>query len=1041
MILILIMAGLVWRLEQGPIALPMLARQAERIANAALSDQQIEIGAAAIAWAGWRQGHNSPFAVNFTEIRLTDAQGGTLAELPAVSASLAPAALLRGRLALRAIELTGLRLAARRDAEGGFAFGFAGTAEAEGHGAPPTADQALTEILTAWLAPPTDDTALSALRRIELVDARLAVADARSGRFWSASLAQLVLDRHSTGGLDFAGRATVQVADENIPIDIAASLAGELWRGEASLSARRLHPKILAGISPEFAALGALEAEVDISLIARFAGASTPDLLMARLRTGAGQLHIPDDGGHLPFAALSLDATLAEDVVRIERLAFSAVPSPRAGAPVPPVITAQGEARLQEGRWRASAGLSLRALDIADLTHYWPPSVAPKPREWLAENLTAGMLEEGQWRIEASIGLDGNAPEITTLEGEARARGVTAHWLRPILPIEAVDGRAKFSLNLIEIDITSGMQAGTQVKIDSGNLKISFATDPEITTLEAKLSGPLAEAWAVLRHPRLKIFENRPPPINDPTGHLQQATLRLVFPLIKTLDIEDIDIQAELAVQDLRIPRLAFNRDLERGVAMVSVRNTGLTVNGTAVLGDIEARIQQETDFRNGAPGDIVSREIISARADARQLAALGLDGRPLLDGPVQLDVRQETRRNGQSRLALRADLRAATLEVEPLAWRKPPGTPGQGEAVVLMQGGAITLIESFRVETPDALVRGRASEIRQNTPQRIELTSAALGRSRFSGELRPPPPRGGGQWVISLRGPVLDLAPVLAKQDGPAGPEEVGNPASVQARFDRVLLPHEQEFSALEARLQVNALGVMQQADMRARLSGTGGFVITINPDGARRAVSLTSDDGGAMLRAFDVLRTIQGGKLTVTGHYEHSRPGAALVGSAVLEDFSVRDAPGLGKLLQAMTLYGLIDALRGPGLNFARLTAPFSLSPETLILNDARAFSASLGLTTKGRIDRRQDTVDLEGTIVPAYIFNTLLGRIPIFGRLFSPEEGGGVFAVAFRMRGPVKDPQVTVNPLAALTPGFLRGIFGLGQEPAGQAPEAPR
>ena len=124
------------------------------------------------------------------------------------------------------------------------------------------------------------------------------------------------------------------------------------------------------------------------------------------------------------------------------------------------------------------------------------------------------------------------------------------------------------------------------------------------------------------------------------------------------------------------------------------------------------------------------------------------------------------------------------------------------------------------------------------------------------------------------------------------------------------------------------------------------------------------------------------------------------------------MRDAPGLGKLLQAMTLYGLIDALRGPGLNFVRLTAPFSLSPETLILNDARA-----------------------------YIFNTLLGRIPIFGRLFSPEEGGGVFAVAFRMRGPVKDPQVTVNPLAALTPGFLRGIFGLGQEPAGQAPEAPR
>jgi hypothetical protein len=154
-------------------------------------------------------------------------------------------------------------------------------------------------------------------------------------------------------------------------------------------------------------------------------------------------------------------------------------------------------------------------------------------------------------------------------------------------------------------------------------------------------------------------------------------------------------------------------------------------------------------------------------------------------------------------------------------------------------------------------------------------------------------------------------------------------------------------------------------------------------------------------------------------------------------MEELAVRDAPGLGKLLQAMTLYGLVDALSGPGLNFTRATIPFSLSPEALILQDARAFSSSLGITAKGRIDRRNDTIDTEGTIVPAYIFNTLLGRIPVFGRLFSPEEGGGLFAVAYRMRGPLSDPQTTINPLAALTPGFLRGIFGIGQEPAGQAP----
>ncbi len=1033
----LALGGIVWRLEQGPLSLPWLARQAESLANQSLADQNIVIGAAEISWAGWREGHRSPIAVRFSDIRLSDKEDGLIAVLPRVDASLSAGSLLRGHIALRGVELRGLSLLAKRDGAGAISLGLAEAPKAGGAARPGAELDALTEIITAWLAPPNEETALSPIRRIALFDTRLALTDEASGRVARANLAALILQRRAAGGLDLAGRAMLELADQRIPVEIAGNLERALWRGEASLTARGIRPALLAKTSAELAPLAALDAEAEVTLIARFAGAPRPDLLMGRLRTGAGVLHVPNNGGEIPFAAILLDATMAEEVVRVERLAFSPQPSPRPGAAPPPVIHATGAARLQDGIWQTAAELSLRGMDIADLPHYWPPSVAPKPREWLAENLTAGMLREGNWRIAARIGADGSAAEITELSGMARADGVTVHWLRPIPPFESAGGEARFSLDKIEISATSGQQAGTGIVTDGATVSISFATDPEITRVEAKLRGPLADGWAVLRHPRLKIFEKRAPPINDPTGTLASGTLKLVFPLIKTLDIEDIDIQAELDVRDLRIPRIAFDRDLERGVARVSVTNAGLTATGTGVLGDIEARIRQETDFRNGPPTDIVAREIISARADARQLAALGLDGRPLLEGPVQLDLRNETRRNGQARLAVRADLRAATLSLEPLAWTKPPGTAGNAEAMVLMQGGQVTLIESFRIETPDALIRGRASELRQNVPQRIELTSASLGRSRFTGEVRPPVSRAEGQWAITLRGPVLDMAPALGAHMAPDKPAEEGNAARLNARFDRVLLPHGKEITGLEAALRVNALGVTQQANISARLPGRGSFALTITPEGQRRAFNLTSDNGGELLRAFDVLKTIQGGKLTVTGKYEDSRPGATLSGDAVLEDFVVREAPGLGKVLQAMTLYGLVDALSGPGLNFTRATIPFSLGPEALVLRDARAFSSSLGVTAKGRIDRRNDTIDTEGTIVPAYIFNTLLGRIPVFGRLFSPEEGGGLFAVSYRMRGPLNDPQTSINPLAALAPGFLRGIFGIGQEPAGQAP----
>jgi hypothetical protein len=135
-------------------------------------------------------------------------------------------------------------------------------------------------------------------------------------------------------------------------------------------------------------------------------------------------------------------------------------------------------------------------------------------------------------------------------------------------------------------------------------------------------------------------------------------------------------------------------------------------------------------------------------------------------------------------------------------------------------------------------------------------------------------------------------------------------------------------------------------------------------------------------------------------------------------------------------VTLYGLVDALGGPGLNFASLTAPFQYGDDTLTLHDVRAFSPSLGLTAKGTIDLAGDQLDLEGTLVPAYVFNSLLGRIPLIGKLFSAERGGGLFAMSYSLRGPANDPAVAANPLSALTPGILRGMFGIfDRAPPGQ------
>jgi hypothetical protein len=136
---------------------------------------------------------------------------------------------------------------------------------------------------------------------------------------------------------------------------------------------------------------------------------------------------------------------------------------------------------------------------------------------------------------------------------------------------------------------------------------------------------------------------------------------------------------------------------------------------------------------------------------------------------------------------------------------------------------------------------------------------------------------------------------------------------------------------------------------------------------------------------------------------------------------------APGFTKILQSLTIYGVPAAASGPGLAFARLVAPFGIANHVLTLTGARAFSSSIGFTAGGTINLASGETDLSTTIIPAYALNTLPGEIPVVGKLFSAEKGGGLFAVRAHITGQLTSPDVTVNPLSALTPGVLRDVFG--------------
>ncbi|MFZ4405780.1 MAG: DUF3971 domain-containing protein [Paracraurococcus sp.] len=749
------------------------------------------------------------------------------------------------------------------------------------------------------------------------------------------------------------------------------------------------------------------------------------------------------EGRQVALETADLAVAYVPGRVTVERLVLR--PSGTGGdATAVPTITAEAEARQLESGWAVRAGLRLDAITVAGLNAAWPRGIGRNPREWITQNVTAGRIRNGQWQVSgtAPAALDGFA--LTDLAGSVDYLDATVHWLRPVPPIQGISGSVEFGPTEITVHGRGGRQAlpdGRPGAIELKEATVRFTaldTDDEQADIAAQLGGPLPEAFAVLRHPRLKLFERRKLDVQAAAGQVD-ARLSISFPMKRELPMELLKIAARGRATEARLPGALVDRDIERGQFDYAVDTEGLKLSGQAHWVGAPVRLGLEMDFRSGGQAQVTERGSLTGRLDAAQVNALGVETGKVLDGLVALDAKYERRRGGQGSVALRGDLREARLGLEALNWAKPPGTPGLFEGTLRLQGDRLVSMESMRLEALDATLKGRASFGPKGRLERVDLTDGQLGATRFTGEVRRPE-RDGGPWQASLRGPLLDLRPILGppgQAPPPPNADDTSLPLQLDLRFDQATLGEGRILHAVQARARSDAAGLLREARATGRTApaaGVGEFDMTVAPQGQHRLLRLNAADGGALLHALDLTDSIRGGRLAVSASYAELRAGAALTGTAELDGFVLRDAPALAKLLQVMTLYGLVEAVQGgSGLVFNRLVAPFALTPETLTLTDARAFSASLGLTAKGRIHRGQRVAEIEGTIVPAYVFNTLLGNLPILGRLFSPEAGGGVFAATYRVQGKLDDPQVSVNPLAALTPGFLRGLFGLGAVPA--------
>jgi hypothetical protein len=706
----------------------------------------------------------------------------------------------------------------------------------------------------------------------------------------------------------------------------------------------------------------------------------------------------------------------------------------------PTHLAAQIDAKLTgaaRDQLAADVSMDLDQVLVDDLPALWPLGIGgPGTRPWLVVNAHNGTLRNGHVTLSLTAPTDFSDAVMTKISGGIDGTNVSVSWLAPVPPVEHTNGHLVFiDPDTLDIMLTAGQQAGTQLVTKQGKLRLTgLAGHDQFLALDTDLSGPFADLLRLLHHKRIGLLDKRPIPINDPTGQIT-GKLTVAMPLKNSLDMDDVALHGVGQLTDAHIGGIAAGRDLDHATMRFDVSNTSLTLGGNAEVASVPIVVNAVMDFRPGGAAQVLEKVDVNASFTGEQLTKLNANPDQMLSGSGSARLTYQERRNGKDDLAISVDITNTAIAHALLAWTKPAGAAGQATFHAEMRAGQIVAIDELRANAPGLVLRSHAST-ELGKPNMLLIDALKIGQTTdISGTIRLPA-KPGAALDANLSGPALDVSGLLARRD--TDHHSKGPAYHINLHVDRMTMANKLAWKDVTADLSSDGW-ITTQANVSA-LAGSGKMNMRITQRPTGRSLQAAADDAGAMLTALDISTYVEGGSLAADGQYDDSNAAHTLSGTATMENFRLPNAPVIGQLLQALSVYGIFEATSGAGLAMTRLTAPFELTTDALILDDARAVSASLGFTAKGKIDLNANAAQLEGTVIPLYFFNSLLGRLPLIGKLFSPEAEGGLLAMGFSIRGNLDDPAVTVNPLSALTPGFLRRFFDIFPPSANASPPSP-
>ncbi len=246
-------------------------------------------------------------------------------------------------------------------------------------------------------------------------------------------------------------------------------------------------------------------------------------------------------------------------------------------------------------------------------------------------------------------------------------------------------------------------------------------------------------------------------------------------------------------------------------------------------------------------------------------------------------------------------------------------------------------------------------------------------------------------------------------------------NNLSIDLNFDEVYFDKIYFVKNLKGKINI-INNKVEEADILAFYNNSQNIKFTIRTnDQGEKITTLFSSKAKPLVDRYKFIKGFKDDREGYLDFYSLNKGGIS-TSKLVIDNFKVKEIPALAKLLALASLQGIADLLTGEGIRFTDFEMNFTNQNKIMKIQELYAIGPAISILLEGYIEHDK-LISLRGTLVPATTINRSIGSIPYIGDLLIGKKvGDGVFGVSFKIKGPPKYLETTVNPIKTLTPRFI-------------------